>query len=484
MLVGIDLDNTIINYDSVFKNILNKKTSIKDNHKKILKKKLQSVSLNLWTKTQGEVYGMYIHRAKLSDNFQKFLDFAKKNSIKIIIVSHKTKFPIIGKKINLHNAAISFLNKNIKRYKFIKNKDIFFEETLNNKLKKIKELDCDFFIDDLNKILNHKKFSKVTEKIFFGKNKNNNLKNKNWSQIIKLFKNKIKNLNNIENNNKVFQIYNKLKIVVKNFGNENSFKNELKFYQYLKKNNLNVTPKILKISHNKKSIKYSFIKKKNNLKIDQLILKNIKFINNINYFDIKKNNFSLAKDVCLNGKSYKLELYKRLKSSKRILENIKLEESKLLSKKLLEKFQILVKNSYFDKIPKIKKNELILSPCDYHWRNMIINNKKIFYIDFEYSGLDDISKLFAVYFLQPEKKISLRFYFKYIEFINKLFKLNKSQYLRMSYLLPIIYLRWSFILINKILKKKSQVNKRYQLVKVLNYLSSRNNYFVLYKKFT
>ena len=114
---------------------------------------------------------------------------------------------------------------------------------------------------------------------------------------------------------------------------------------------------------------------------------------------------------------------------------------------------------------------------------MIVNNRKIFYIDFEYSGLDDLSKLFAVYFLQPEKKISLKFYFKYRGFINKIFKLDNSRYFRMSYLLPIIYLRWSFILINKISKKNSLVGKRHQLVKVINYLSSRNNYFEMYKKF-
>ena len=115
MLIGVDLDNTIINYESVFKHILNETVSIKDSYKQTLKKKLQSVSLNTWTKIQGEVYGKYIYKAKLSNNFQNFLDFTKKNSLKVIIVSHKTKFPIIGKRINLHNTALNFLNNNIKK---------------------------------------------------------------------------------------------------------------------------------------------------------------------------------------------------------------------------------------------------------------------------------------------------------------------------------------------------------------------------------
>ena len=57
MLIGIDLDNTIINYDPVFKSILinkNIKTKNIKNYKKKLKNILNPVE---WTKLQGNIYG-------------------------------------------------------------------------------------------------------------------------------------------------------------------------------------------------------------------------------------------------------------------------------------------------------------------------------------------------------------------------------------------------------------------------------------------
>ena len=101
MLIGIDLDNTIINYNNIYKSLLDKKYSnSKINYKNILKKKLQSISLNEWTNIQGKIYGKYISKAKINNGFINFLNFIKKNKkdIEIVIISHKTKYPIIGKK--------------------------------------------------------------------------------------------------------------------------------------------------------------------------------------------------------------------------------------------------------------------------------------------------------------------------------------------------------------------------------------------------
>ena len=73
MLIGIDLDNTIINYENVYKSLLSKKNrKTNEDYKIILKKKLQSVHPNKWTTAQGEIYGKYIEKAELKKVLQVF----------------------------------------------------------------------------------------------------------------------------------------------------------------------------------------------------------------------------------------------------------------------------------------------------------------------------------------------------------------------------------------------------------------------------
>ena len=158
------------------------------------------------------------------------------------MLSVTTKYPIIGKKYDLHKSAINFLNKKIKFFIFKINKKIYFENKINDKINRIRKLDCDIFIDDLEKILTHKNFPDYTEKVLYGKYKN-------WKVIHKLIKSKL----NVNNNNNVYTINNgKRKIFFKKFKNKNFFNKELKFYNFLKRNNFHNFPKILNFSKKKK----------------------------------------------------------------------------------------------------------------------------------------------------------------------------------------------------------------------------------------
>ena len=78
MIIGIDFDNTIVNYDTVFskrayqrKFIKHKKNINKEKLKKLISK--QQNSLKKWQILQGEVYGKYIHHAKIYNGFKKFI---------------------------------------------------------------------------------------------------------------------------------------------------------------------------------------------------------------------------------------------------------------------------------------------------------------------------------------------------------------------------------------------------------------------------
>jgi len=118
--LAIDLDNTIINYDHLFYKAARNKLGIRSNIKNkenIKKLIINKFSEKKWTEIQSTVYSQKISQAKI---FPGFINEIKKLSkyCDIFIVSHKTLWPIYGKKINLHNKTKQFLKK--KKFRFVK----------------------------------------------------------------------------------------------------------------------------------------------------------------------------------------------------------------------------------------------------------------------------------------------------------------------------------------------------------------------------
>lgn len=193
MIIGFDFDNTIIDYSHLFSEVARKKKLIKKNQK-FDKKKLKDYLLKNnkekdWTIIQGEVYGKEIMKAKLYSGFDKVFRFLLKKGAKVYIVSHKTKYPYQGKKINLRNAASAWIKKNI----IEKNKDlnfslknIYFENNIKKKINRIKILKCNVFVDDLITILDllPKEVDKFLFNPSFNKTKNKKYESiKSWSKI-------------------------------------------------------------------------------------------------------------------------------------------------------------------------------------------------------------------------------------------------------------------------------------------------------------
>ena len=114
--IGLDFDNTLIDYDFLFYKLAvelklipietqKSKVGVRDYLIKVGREKS-------FTKLQGEVYGKKIEFAEASKGVIEALQDLKEKGFKFSIVSHKTKFPIIGEKINLHLCALDWL-KNI-----------------------------------------------------------------------------------------------------------------------------------------------------------------------------------------------------------------------------------------------------------------------------------------------------------------------------------------------------------------------------------
>ena len=111
--IGIDLDNTIINYHNSFKKYLRERRILLKN---INKEKVKFIANNNskiknWTEAQEEIYGKYIVFAKLFKFFEEFEKFALNKNMKLYIVSHKTKYSQFSKKYNLHTQSNKWIKK-------------------------------------------------------------------------------------------------------------------------------------------------------------------------------------------------------------------------------------------------------------------------------------------------------------------------------------------------------------------------------------
>ena len=193
-VIGIDFDNTIINYDKVFYSLALKKKIIRKNiliEKEAIKNYLiQNNFYNEWISLQGEVYSKHVLMGKTNSFFIPVLKKLLKK-YELHIISHKTLYPVIGEKINLRDQALKWIEKKIISKVNFKRENIHFASTQNEKIKIIKIKKCNIFIDDLEDILVHNKFPKKCKKILFNdqiKQNNNNeiyLTN-NWNKIYQI----------------------------------------------------------------------------------------------------------------------------------------------------------------------------------------------------------------------------------------------------------------------------------------------------------
>ncbi|MFA5906910.1 MAG: hypothetical protein WC836_23475 [Desulfobacula sp.] len=191
MLVGIDFDNTIISYDTVFNRVGIERGMIpsslargKGHVRDFLRKQGKEKD---WIWLQGYVYGTQLHNADIYEGVKEFLEFCRRAKIECVIVSHKTRYPYSGEKYDLHSSA----------YEWIKDQslgiDVFFELTKEEKVKRIGQLNCSFFIDDLPEFLALEGFSEKLVKILFdplsehGHSDYGYLRAGSWKEIQEIF---------------------------------------------------------------------------------------------------------------------------------------------------------------------------------------------------------------------------------------------------------------------------------------------------------
>ena len=173
MRIGIDFDNTIVSYDALFYKVaVNKGLVPSDLPKSKLAVRDYLRKINnepVWTELQGYVYGARMGDAAAYPLVIEFFKFARDKGISIAIVSHKTKHPFMGPKYDLHKAARGWISDTLMdgNSNLVDSENIFFELTKEEKIARIADICCDYFIDDLPEILSMPGFPKNLKRILF-----------------------------------------------------------------------------------------------------------------------------------------------------------------------------------------------------------------------------------------------------------------------------------------------------------------------------
>lgn len=173
MRIGIDFDNTIVSYDTLFHKVAveqgvipadlpQTKLAVRD----YLRRQGQE---GIWTEMQGYVYGARMDEAEAYPGVFDFLRWAGGRGIAISIISHKTRHPFIGPNYDLHEAARHWVKAHLidGGRNLVAPDEVFFELTKKEKIRRIEAVGCDYYIDDLPEILVADSFPHTTARILF-----------------------------------------------------------------------------------------------------------------------------------------------------------------------------------------------------------------------------------------------------------------------------------------------------------------------------
>lgn len=176
MKIGLDLDNTLICYDQAFVTVGKAEGMLPPSftgNKSTVKRELLARRSDgcLWEALQGLVYGKRIDTATIFEGVMEFITMCRRQAGSVVIVSHKTERAHRDPLTDLRIAAIAWMENR----RFFEAEglgldrcDVHFEGTRDDKVRRIRALGCDLFVDDLPEVLAHDEMPATCRKILFG----------------------------------------------------------------------------------------------------------------------------------------------------------------------------------------------------------------------------------------------------------------------------------------------------------------------------
>jgi len=506
MIIGIDFDNTIINYEQLFASQAIKNAWLSDDS--LSKKEVKQALIDKfgddlkWQILQAEIYGETIAKAKPYAGVIKFIQAAISSGTIVYIVSHKTEFSNFDGKTNLIKPAIQWLNDHniIGDSGLIPASHVSYHATRTDKINKINELNCDIFIDDLSEVLLNPQFPVQTTPIHFLPELYPQLMDHKlitvdkWSAIQKFYLlakqydllwlielSQLKqslvvsisaDCSGGNNFLQLVQFNNKEKCFLKRCIAEklSYLKNECMALELLNKYKVKGVALILSFSEKRAELVQSYLPGKHvkNISNDH-INKVIDFILSLDKLEQSEINYT---NICdnrnsLNDYSHSINQRWRLmnKDIKSLAEkhsilkkvSILLQQIKPLKDKVLEQFERQIEQYHLDTKKLFSDQEKIFNPSDFGFHNMLEGqDKTLYFLDFEYFVYDDKAKMVCDFIHHQGHKLSLEQKLYFIIRLNNNNFFTQELKQRVSILINMVGFEWLLIILNITQKDKLQ----------------------------
>lgn len=175
-IIGVDFDNTLVNYDELLHAVAIERGLIRKNVRKN-KKTIRDVIRQLpdgeidWQRLQAILYGPRMKEATLAEGATAFFKLCKMHQAPVYIISHKTEYAAYDETgTNLRTAAMDWMRE----HDFFKAqglglspRDVYFASTRQEKIDQIRQRRCTHFIDDLEETFLEDSFPDNVERILY-----------------------------------------------------------------------------------------------------------------------------------------------------------------------------------------------------------------------------------------------------------------------------------------------------------------------------
>lgn len=494
--IGLDFDNTIACYDSVFTYVAHDMGLISESPvlTKVEVKRLvhlDDLGDTNWQKLQGQIYGKFMYLASVFSGLSEFLRLANLKGHEVFIVSHKSLYGHFDEsKVPLRDEAMKWLisNKFVGTGRLmIPKENVFFETTRQEKIDRIKSINCTHFIDDLQEVFDEESFPDSVLKCLFdpvpkGIARNNQFEG-SWREISKTIfggwneKDILIAINELfpalgvgnidlvkgRGNSRIYKMTGSketfaLKVYPDRQADQrNRLETEFSACKMLNKNGMPVV-KAIRYSAEMNWGVYSWVEGEIETANEKFVSRAIEFVKKIVQLSIQtsRSEFQLASESCLRGSEIVRQLKDRL-NRLNVVDNVMLQS--FLKEELIPIMESYIKaaisgmqGDFEDLIP---FEQQILSPSDFGSHNAISNNSgETVFIDFEYFGWDDPVKLACDFYLHPAMDLSLDLKNKWLKEITAIFAADKTFIKRFNSYLPLFGLRWCLILLNEFLPNR------------------------------
>jgi hypothetical protein len=495
MLIGVDFDNTIVSYDALFHRVARERDLIPADlpiNKTTIRDHLRAVGReDVWTAMQGEVYGARMAEAEPFAGVVEFFAECRHRGIPVVIISHKTRYPYLGEKHDLHAAARTWLTA----HGFIggdSDTTVYFELTKSEKLARISQVGCTDFVDDLPELLSDAAFPRETRRILFAPQPPsatfaNGVVARSWSDVastlleqshLPAISTLLANSNLLPDgasealsggaNNQVYRqrTTDGQSVLIKRYfrhGNDrrDRFATERAFYEYAAAAGVKQLPRAIGWDETEKIGVFSFLNGTRPAEVKAPLLDSA--LGLFRALNVERNGplaaaLPLASEACFSFDAHLQTVRRRIATLSDAANDYRFDsDARQLVTEVLQPAWETTEADVRNRLPEgmltceLSGKERCISPSDFGFHNSLVTAEgAVFFFDFEYAGWDDPAKLVCDFFCQPEVPAPSSAFEAFANSVAAALELtDRAGFLtRCRTLQPVYLLKWSCIMLN------------------------------------